>query len=129
MGEGGHRGRERGTDMGFTVWVGLRVKGGAEEETEGETGACSANSGCSREGGRAVCQKRGGGRNIQDSPRLTLPRPPSITTCFRGPDLGCTGVPRSEETLLSYDPTAGLCLWSYGGPRGRALFLLSEVPL
>ena len=40
-----------------------------------------------------------------------------------------TGVPRSYETPLSYDPTVGLYLGSYGGPMGGGLFLMSEVLL
>ena len=40
-----------------------------------------------------------------------------------------TGVPRSYETPPSKDPTVVLCLGPYKGPRGGALFLMSEVPL
>ena len=31
-----------------------------------------------------------------------------------------TGVPRSQETPLLWDPTVGLCLGPYGAPRGLA---------
>ena len=40
-----------------------------------------------------------------------------------------TGVPRSEETAPHSDPTVGMCLGPYGGPRGGGLCLMSEVPL
>ena len=32
--------------------------------------------------------------------------------------LGFTGVPRSQKNASSYDPTLGLFLGTYGGPRG-----------
>ena len=34
---------------------------------------------------------------------------------------GCTGVPRSQETPPSKDPTVALYLGSYGGPGGGAV--------
>jgi len=34
-----------------------------------------------------------------------------------------TGVPRSKETAPPQDPTVGLCLGTYGGPRGGGAFL------
>ena len=40
----------------------------------------------------------------------------------------CTGVPRSQETAPTLDPTIEPCLWSYSGPRGGGRFLMSEVP-
>ena len=40
-----------------------------------------------------------------------------------------TGVPHSSETPPSWDPTVGLYLGSYGGPRGRGMFLMSKVLL
>ena len=39
-----------------------------------------------------------------------------------------TGVPRSLETVPTYEPTVGLCLEPYGGPRDF-FFLMSEVAL
>ena len=33
-----------------------------------------------------------------------------------------TGIPRSQEDALPEDPTAGLCLGTYGGPEGRGCF-------
>ena len=33
-----------------------------------------------------------------------------------------TGVPRSLEIASFQDPTVGLCLWPYGGPRGGGGF-------
>ena len=51
-------------------------------------------------------ERAGGGRAI----RAVAARLPLLTT-------------RAE------DPTLGLCLGPYGGPRGGGLFLMSEVPL
>jgi hypothetical protein len=34
-----------------------------------------------------------------------------------------TGVPRSYETATPQDPTVGLCLGPYGGPRGADVLL------
>jgi len=36
-----------------------------------------------------------------------------------------TGVPRSQENIPPQDPSAGLLLWSYGGPRERARRLIA----
>ena len=50
----------------------------------------------------------------------------------RFPDLqpfSNTGVHRPSETAPPLDPTVGLCLWPYGGPRGGGRHFLSEVPL
>ena len=44
-----------------------------------------------------------------------------------GPCGGLTGVPRPQEPPPSSDPTVGLYLGSYGGPKGGGLFLMSEV--
>ena len=40
-----------------------------------------------------------------------------------------TGVPRASETSPSQDPTAGLYLGSYGGPRGRAVSYERSTPV
>ena len=40
-----------------------------------------------------------------------------------------TGVPRSQENASPQDPTVGLCLGPYGGPRGGGVFFTSEVSL
>jgi len=47
----------------------------------------------------------------------------------RWPTTRPTGVPRSLKQQPSQDPTVGLSLGSYGGPRGGGAFLMSEVPL
>ena len=39
------------------------------------------------------------------------------------------GVPRSQETTASLDPTVALYLGPYGGPKKGGQFLMSEVPL
>ena len=36
---------------------------------------------------------------------------------------GLTGVPRLQENATPEDPTVGLCLGAYGGPRGGGGFL------
>ena len=41
----------------------------------------------------------------------------------------CTGVPPLQENAFPWDPTVGLCLGSYGGPRRRGRFFMSKVPL
>ena len=43
--------------------------------------------------------------------------------------VGSTRVPRSEETPPSYDPTVGLYLGSYGGPRGVGVFHERGTPV
>ena len=40
-----------------------------------------------------------------------------------------TGVPHSYETAHSQDPTVGLCLGPYGGPRGGAIFYEQGTPV
>ena len=40
-----------------------------------------------------------------------------------------TGVPRSQETAPPQDPSVGLYLGPYGGPKGGGHFLMSEVSL
>ena len=39
------------------------------------------------------------------------------------------GTSLTRNRALPWDPTLGLCLWSYDGPRGGWRFLMSEVPL
>ena len=39
-----------------------------------------------------------------------------------------TGVPRSSATAFSWEPTAGLCLGPYGGPKGGVFFPRSKYP-
>ena len=41
---------------------------------------------------------------------------------------GLTEVPRSSETTPSWDPTVGLCLGPYGGPRQGGYFLGARYP-
>ena len=52
--------------------------------------------------------------------------PPDVAypKCSRG-----AGVPHVQKNPPPYDPTVGLRLWSYGGPRGRRQFRMREVPL
>ena len=38
------------------------------------------------------------------------------------------GVPRSHKSAPPEDPTVGLCLGHYGGPRGGGGFLMSKIP-
>jgi len=39
------------------------------------------------------------------------------------PQFATTGVPGSYENAPSKEPTVGLCLGSYGGPKGVGVFL------
>ena len=41
---------------------------------------------------------------------------------------GVHGVPRSSENAFPWDPTVGLCLGPYDGPRGGGRFIMGEVP-
>ena len=56
--------------------------------------------------------------------RCTRAYPLILIHCLHGH----TGVPRPCGSALHKDPKAGLCLGSYGGPRGGRV-LMSEVPL
>ena len=40
-----------------------------------------------------------------------------------------TGVPRAKETAAPEGPTVCLCLWPYGGPRGRAFSYERGTPV
>ena len=42
---------------------------------------------------------------------------------------GFTGVPRAQQTASPQDPTAGLCLGPYGGPRGWAVSYERGTPV
>ena len=48
--------------------------------------------------------------------------------CLCGNVLCITGVPHLQENATPYDPTVGLCLEFYGGPRGVCVFLWARYP-
>ena len=65
------------------------------------------------------------------SPCLSTLEPSACTQLFpfrTDPWYPSTGVPRLQEPSSPYDPTAGLCLGSLGGPRGVSVFLLARYP-
>ena len=63
--------------------------------------------------------------------RLSLtPRPLGIQPRILGLSWTTpTGVPRSQETASRWDPTVGLCLGPYGGPRGWAFSYERVIPV
>jgi hypothetical protein len=46
----------------------------------------------------------------------------------RGRGVGGTGASQLKEFTSPQDPTGGLCLWSWGGPRKVDVFLWARYP-
>ena len=72
---------------------------------------------------RVLGGSQGGGHFIMSEIPLYMTTVSGLINVSLRSSFVCTWVPRLSETAIPQDPTVGLCLGSYSGPRGSGGFL------